>query len=611
LYYNKNLTIFTLIKEIKSICNEFLIMKHYKNFVIILFMIFSVINYSFDQVDVIYNDLVWSDEFDTNGPLNSTNWYHQTQLPAGGSWYNGEEQHYTNRIENSFIDNGNLNIVAIKESFTNQGYTKQFTSARLNSKFAFKYGRVDIRAKVPKNKGSWPAFWMLGKNINEPGGYFSSEFGTSNWPACGETDIMEYGIFPSSPENFIKSTLHTPSSFGASVNQGGMLASSDISSDFHIYSMNWSPNQITFLLDGIAYYTYNPAIKDNSTWPFNAEQYLLLNIAMGGVAGTIPSDFTQATMTIDYVRVYQNVLPDNEIPFNFEASIGTVSNSSVELLLKSSDNSGSIEYIVNYGSLSSTFVGYSDIQKSAIITGLLPNTNYNFTVTAKDLAGNEAINNPILLSSTTTIESTLVCEGTANSAQQGSFTTGYNYNFTTQGTDVNITFTLLDTDKVGVVAYLWRQNPFGEIPMTQLSGNTFSHTINGQTVGETINYGVKFAYSGGMSVSSYYSYVVGSTCTSGIEKIDKKVEFYFQNPTKEFLEIKSDKKINGIELYDTRGALVLKNTSSTQKYDINKLEHGIYQLIIFIDDARYTEKINCKLILSALKNKYINIFHFL
>jgi len=173
--------------------------------------IFMTAQFSKAQVDVVYNTLVWSDEFETNGPINPTKWHHQTQLPNGGSWFNGEVQHYTNLITNSNVTNGNLNIVAIKEPFTNQGVTKQYTSARLNSKFAFLYGRVDIRAKIPTNQGTWPALWMLGKNVNETGGFFNAEFGTTNWPACGEIDIMEHGITPSQPAGFIQSAIHSPS----------------------------------------------------------------------------------------------------------------------------------------------------------------------------------------------------------------------------------------------------------------------------------------------------------------------------------------------------------------------------------------------------------------
>jgi beta-glucanase (GH16 family) len=258
-----------------------------------------------NAIDVEYTDLVWSDEFDTPGKtaINSANWFHQTKLPAGGNWFNGEEQHYTNRIENSFVENDNLNIVAIKESFTDQGVTKQYTSARLNSKFAFTYGRVDVRAKLPEGNGTWPAIWTLGKNINESGAYWQTQgFGNTSWPACGEIDIMEHGL---GPVNHTSSALHTPSSFGNTVNTASQVIS-DVANNYHIYSVNWSPNQITFLVDGVGFYTYNPTVKDANTWPFDLEQYLILNIAMGGIAGAISPSFTQSPMVIDYVRVYQN-----------------------------------------------------------------------------------------------------------------------------------------------------------------------------------------------------------------------------------------------------------------------------------------------------------------
>jgi beta-glucanase (GH16 family) len=266
-------------------------------------------------LDVIYTDLVWSDDFNESGAVNSTKWHHQTQLPTGGngSWFNGEQQHYTNRIENSFVGNGFLNIVAIKESFTDQGETKQYTSARLNSKFAFTYGRVDVRAKLPSGDGTWPAIWTLGKNINEDGAYWDIEgFGTATWPACGEIDIMEHGL---GAVNHTSSAIHTPSSSGNTVNVASQLIS-DVANDFHVYSVNWSPNQITFLVDGVGFYTYNPAVKNGSTWPFDLEQYLILNIAMGGIAGTIDPNFTESPMVIDYVKVYQNVLSTDEFDGN-------------------------------------------------------------------------------------------------------------------------------------------------------------------------------------------------------------------------------------------------------------------------------------------------------
>lgn len=268
-----------------------------------------------NELDVIYTDLVWSDDFNESGAVNSSKWHHQTQLPTGGngSWFNGEQQHYTNRIENSFVGNGFLNIVAIKEAFTDQGETKQYTSARLNSKFAFTYGRVDVRAKLPSGDGTWPAIWTLGKNINEDGAYWDIEgFGTATWPACGEIDIMEHGL---GAVNHTSSAIHTPSSSGNTVNVASQLIS-DVANDFHVYSVNWSPNQITFLVDGVGFYTYNPAVKNASTWPFDLEQYLILNIAMGGIAGTIDPNFTESPMVIDYVKVYQNVLSTDEFDEN-------------------------------------------------------------------------------------------------------------------------------------------------------------------------------------------------------------------------------------------------------------------------------------------------------
>lgn len=264
------------------------------------------------ELDVIYTDLVWADEFDSTIPevVNSANWHHQTFGPNGGQWFNGEEQHYTDRIDNSYMQNGFLNIVAKSELFLQDGVTLNYTSARLNSKFAFTYGRVDVRAKLPAGNGTWPAIWTLGKNIIETGAYWETQgFGTTPWPACGELDIMEHGL---GATNHVSSAIHTPSSFGNTINYQSFVLN-DVANDFHVYSMNWSPNQITFLIDGVGFYTYNPAVKDANTWPFDLEQYLILNVAMGGFAGTIDPSFTESEMVIDYVRVYQNSLSVDDV----------------------------------------------------------------------------------------------------------------------------------------------------------------------------------------------------------------------------------------------------------------------------------------------------------
>ena len=253
---------------------------------------------------VSYN-LVWSDEFDGTGAVNANNWHHQTQLPSKGHWGNEEIQHYTNRLENSFVSNGSLSIVAKKETFTDQEKTKQYTSARLNSKFAFKYGRVEVRAKLPTGTGTWPAIWTLGKNINEPGGYWSNTYGTVNWPTCGEIDVMEHwGI----NQNYIQSAMHTPSSYGGTINKGGQNIST-ASSQFHIYGLEWSVEKMVFSVDNVVYYVYNPAVKDASSWPFNEPQYILLNVAL---EPSISASFSQGAMEIDYIRVYQ----ESQLPVN-------------------------------------------------------------------------------------------------------------------------------------------------------------------------------------------------------------------------------------------------------------------------------------------------------
>jgi len=257
----------------------------------------------FEEVTVFVTDngpqLVWSDEFNGSGAINTSNWFHQTQLPNGESWYNGEIQHYTNRTDNSNVSGGQLNIIAKKEVFSDQGIIKEYTSARLNSKFAFTYGRVEVRAKLPTGVGTWPAIWLLGRNINEPGAYWETQgYGAVGWPACGEVDIMEHW---GSNQNYVSSAIHTPSSYGGTINHGGQTIPT-ASTTFHTYAMEWTEEEMVFSVDGVVHYTYNPAIKNSDTWPFDTDQYIILNIA---VQPSIDPAFNQSAMEIDYIRVYQ------------------------------------------------------------------------------------------------------------------------------------------------------------------------------------------------------------------------------------------------------------------------------------------------------------------
>lgn len=303
--------------------------------VYLCFVVFVFSNTAFSQ-NTSYK-LVWSDEFDGYNIVDTNKWFHQTKLPIAGSWFNGEVQHYTNRSENSSRVNGTLRITAKKETFTDQGITKEYTSARLNSKYAFKYGRVEYRAKLPSGFGTWPAVWLLNKNIQETGAYWDNKgFGTTPWPACGEIDMLEHW---GSNQNFVQSALHTQSSFGNTVNKGGLTVGT-VSSEFHTYAMEWTEDYLTFSIDSIEYYTYNPPIKNSDTWPFDAEFYLLINFA---IQGNIASNFTQASLEPDYIRVYQKQLNQSASNTKLENNIKLFPNPinnvlNIELAYKTDEN---------------------------------------------------------------------------------------------------------------------------------------------------------------------------------------------------------------------------------------------------------------------------------
>jgi hypothetical protein len=313
---------------------------------------------------------------------------------------------------------------------------------------------------------------------------------------------------------------------------------------------------------------------------------------MGGFAGTIPNSFTQSSMIVDYVRVFQNTAIDTQAPTNFLVSLGAITGSSVELLMNANDNSGTIAYTISYSGGTFTVYNPSGSQKSVIIPNLASNTNYAFTVTATDMAGNSVSNNPIVLNATTTTNP--ICSGFDTQATEGSFTLGYNYSFQTIGTDVKITFELLD-NKVGLVAFLRRQSPFNETQMTYVTGQTFTQTITGQTIGSTINYAVKFASAGGgLSVTKYISYLVGATCALNSNSISDLKDFYFSNPVNDFVTIHSNATIDKVEIYNLLGNIVLKTNKSTDKIDVSNLAKGIYLLTAYSGIEKCTKKIIIK-----------------
>ncbi len=228
---------------------------------------------------------------------------------------------------------------------------------------------------------------------------------------------------------------------------------------------------------------------------------------------------------------------DIESPTNFTATLGAVTASSVELLLNASDDSGTVIYDVIYGSNSENISANSGDEQSLLINALSAETNYSFNVVASDPTGNTAANNPITISATTSPDTNTDCSGSTFLSQLGSFDVGYNYEFETIGTDVKITFELLD-EKDGVIAYLQKENPFTETAMTHVSGRIYTTTISGQTLGSTISYGCKFEFAGGLAVTKYFSYVVGDTCEPlGIENSIESDLFVYPNPVSSKLNL--------------------------------------------------------------------------
>jgi len=229
-----------------------------------------------------YNDLVWEDDFNTDGAPDATNWTYDL---GDGGWGNGEVQTYTNSAENAKVLDGSLIITAKADG--SGGYT----SARLKSQGLrkFTYGRIEVRAKLPASAGTWPAIWMLGSN-----------FTTVGWPTCGEIDIMEQ---TGANKDITLGTVHWyNTTANGNASYGETTAVADASSDFHLYTVEWSDTSIKIYLDDVNFFQ----MANDSTLPFNADFFMILNIAMGGtLGGVIDPSFTEDTMEIDYVKVFQ------------------------------------------------------------------------------------------------------------------------------------------------------------------------------------------------------------------------------------------------------------------------------------------------------------------
>jgi beta-glucanase (GH16 family) len=235
--------------------------------------------------------LVWNDEF--NGTALDLNTWNQEIGNGSNGWGNNELEYYTSSTKNTFISNGNLIIEARKEPVSGFNYT----SGRMTTqnKKAFTFGRIDMRAKLPVSKGIWPALWMLGANIN-----------TVSWPACGEIDMMELiGTYPGR----CYGTMHWKPVSGTNTNKGSEynLPSGNFSQQFHVFSIIWTQDTIKWLVDDHLYLTTTKADVGTANYPFNADQFLIFNVAVGGNWPGSPDANTvfPQRMFVDYVRVFQ------------------------------------------------------------------------------------------------------------------------------------------------------------------------------------------------------------------------------------------------------------------------------------------------------------------
>mgnify|MGYP001182551747 CR=1 FL=1 len=280
----------------------------------LMFLLFiSFVQFGFGQTWV----QIWSDEFDYSGLPNSTKWTYDV---GGGGWGNSESQYYTDaRSENARVENGNLIIEARKENYEGSNYT----SARLVSKGLgdWKYGKIEVRAKIPTGKGMWPAIWMLPSD---------NVYGI--WPKSGEIDIMEnVGFEP----NTIHWNVHTESyNHSIGTNKGDKDDFFEPYNNYYTYAVEWYEDSIRFLVDDVEYFQFDKESSNSNVWPFDQKFHLLLNIAVGGWGGVqgIDANIFPQKMYVDYVRVYKQ----SGMESNYTITVNDWSHGSV---VKSPDSS--------------------------------------------------------------------------------------------------------------------------------------------------------------------------------------------------------------------------------------------------------------------------------
>jgi len=233
--------------------------------------------------------LAWSDEFNYTGLPDSSKWTNEV-----GYVRNNEPQYYTEkRLENNSVENGSLVIVARKENYDGAPYSS--ASLHNKGKGDFTYGKIEVRAKLPAGRGTWPAIWLLGSGYPE-----------TKWPLCGEIDIMEHIGFDYGK---VHVNVHTEKyNWNKKTNQNDSILLPDVSSDYHIYTLEWYPDKLLFFVDGNQTYQFMNDGTGEKGWPFDKPCYLILNLAIGGAWGGrygIDDSIFPAKYYIDYVRIYK------------------------------------------------------------------------------------------------------------------------------------------------------------------------------------------------------------------------------------------------------------------------------------------------------------------
>jgi len=456
--------------------------------------------------------LIWSDEFNsvTSSNVDTTKWVFESG--NNGGWGNNEKEFYTSRTNNAYIASGLLHIHAQVE-LTN---TFRFTSARMKTetKFWFKYGRVEWRAKLPSGVGMWPALWMMGTNIANLG-----------WPGCGEIDVVENNGTPT----FNQGSLHNGGTLTGQTSKY-FFTSPDAITNFHTYYLDWASNSISWSVDGTVFQTltnWSSSTGNPYPFPFNQPFFLLMNFATGGTyAGTTDTNAIAASlpqeMQVDYVRVYQ-AAPPTVPPSTVTGLTATPAGTSVSLNWNAANNATSYyvkRSLVSGGPYTTnanpTATSYSD-------TGLTNCTTYYYVVSAVNNIG-EGTNSSE--ASATVVGTGYFAVGSGNTSPVGAFVADTNVVGGTIASPSVATINVSNVtnpapqavyqhERYGAMTYTFGgltpgvaykvRLHWAEIYFTGANLRKFNVTINGTQV--LTNFDI-FAASGGMNIAIIREYTI-------------------------------------------------------------------------------------------------------